>query len=165
MLGSGKSGAVRSGAAVGSAHSQDADIYGRYAVGLYRQALLTLVYSALGEQVVCDVTASESSPVPERAEDDTRRRLAKSIFWRCQQLAEGSAWQDRRSRQRPSGGVGGLGFLWASTVAGIRPRYRAALLRAVLRTPTISSTGALPPPGRGISMSLTAAADPSKGRR
>jgi hypothetical protein len=41
MLGSSKAGAVRAVAAPSPACGRDADLYRRYAVGLYRQALLT----------------------------------------------------------------------------------------------------------------------------
>src|ERR1700722_13643064 len=41
MLGSSKAGAVRAVAAPSPARGRDADLYRRYAVGLYRQALLT----------------------------------------------------------------------------------------------------------------------------
>jgi len=41
MLGSSKAGAVRAVAQPSPARGRDADLYRRYAVGLYRQALLT----------------------------------------------------------------------------------------------------------------------------
>ena len=41
MLGSSKAGAVRAVDAPSPARGRDADLYRRYAVGLYRQALLT----------------------------------------------------------------------------------------------------------------------------
>jgi hypothetical protein len=41
MLGSSRAGAVRAVDAPSSARGRDADLYRRYAVGLYRQALLT----------------------------------------------------------------------------------------------------------------------------
>ena len=41
MLGSSKAGAVRAVDAPSPARARDADLYRRYAVGLYRQALLT----------------------------------------------------------------------------------------------------------------------------
>ena len=76
MLGLGKTGTVRPAAAAGSAGSRD--IYQRYAVALYRQALLTLDDSALAERAVCDVVVNESALalVLERAEDRARDRAA-----------------------------------------------------------------------------------------
>jgi hypothetical protein len=53
------------------------EIYQRYAVVLYRQALLDL-----------DDPASAG---PERGEDDARYRLAESVFRRFRQLAAASA--------------------------------------------------------------------------
>jgi hypothetical protein len=57
MLGLGKTGTVRASATASSARSQD--IYQRYAVVLYRQALLTEDDSALAEHVVCDAIVNE----------------------------------------------------------------------------------------------------------
>jgi hypothetical protein len=76
MLGLGKTGTVRPAAEAGSAGSRD--IYQRYAVALYRQALLTLDDSALAERGVCDVVVNECALalVPERAEGNTRDRVA-----------------------------------------------------------------------------------------
>ena len=76
MLGLGKTGTVRPAAAASSAHSQD--IYQRYAVALYRQALLTRGDSALAERAVCDVVVNECALalVLERAEGNARDRAA-----------------------------------------------------------------------------------------
>jgi hypothetical protein len=57
MLRSGKTGAVRALVTASSARSRDADIYRRYAVGLFRQALLTRGDPALADHVACDVIA------------------------------------------------------------------------------------------------------------
>ena len=93
MLGSGKTGAVRAFVMASSARSRDADIYRRYAVGLYRQALLTRGDPALAEHVVCDVIVNECAlaRIPERGEDDARYRLTESVLRRCHQLA-GERW-------------------------------------------------------------------------
>ena len=115
MLGSGKTGAVRALATASSARSRDADIYRRYAVGLYRQALLTRGDPALADHVVCDVIVNERAlaRIPERGEDDARYRLTESVLRRRQQLAGGA-------------------------VASY-PRDMAALLHAVMRRLTSSS--------------------------
>lgn len=159
----GKTGTVR--ATANSDRSRDADIYDRYAVGLYRQAVLTLGDPALAEHVVCDVIVDECALVPPRGrgEADARHRLAESAFRRCQQLAAGHG---RRPGQPPSAGVadcidpgrllsgteraalglvlfGGLGYVRASKVMGIHPRDMAALLHAGLRRLTTSSAAAV----------------------
>jgi hypothetical protein len=78
MLGSSKTGAARALVTVGSARSRDADLYRRYAAGMYRQALLARGDPALAEHVVCDVIVNERAlaRMPERGEDDARYRLA-----------------------------------------------------------------------------------------
>ena len=93
MLGSGKTGAVLARVTVGSARSRDADLYRRYAVGLYRQALLSCCDSPLAEHVVHDVVVNERALVriPERGEDDARYRLTRSVLRRCRQLARSAA--------------------------------------------------------------------------
>lgn len=98
MLGSGKTGAVRALVTASSARVRDADLYRRYAAGVYRQALLTRGDPALAEHVVCDVVVNERAlaRMPERGEDDARYRLTESVLRRCQQLAAGPAWQARR---------------------------------------------------------------------
>ena len=102
MLGFGKTGTVR--ATASSDRSRDADIYDRYAVGLYRQAVLTLGDRALAEHVVSDVLVDECALFPPqgRGEADARHRLAESAFRRCQQLAAGHG---RDPGQPPSAGV------------------------------------------------------------
>jgi hypothetical protein len=92
MLGSGKTGAVRAHVTAGSARSRDADLYRRYAVGLYRQALRSRGDPALTEHVVCDVIVNECAlaRIPERGEDDARHRLTESVLRRCRQLARGA---------------------------------------------------------------------------
>jgi hypothetical protein len=138
MLGWSKTGRVRASATASSARSRDS--YQRYAVALYRQALLTLDDSALAEHVVDDVVAHECAPAPGpgRGEDDARYRLAESVFRRCHRLVAGSAQQDRRP-----GLFGGLGYIRASRVLGIHQRDMAALLRTVLRRLTTSPAAAV----------------------
>jgi hypothetical protein len=115
MLGSGNTGAVRAFVTASSARSQDADLYSRYAVRLYRQALHTYGGPPLPEPVVGDVIVNEAAlaRIAERGEDDARYRLTESVLRRCQQLA-------------------------ARAVA-IYPRDMAALLHAVMRRPASSS--------------------------
>ena len=105
MLGSGKTGAVRALVTASSARGRGADLYRRYAAGVYRQALLTRGDPPLAEHVVCDVIVNERAlaRMPERGEDDARYRLTESVLRRCQQLAAGPAWQARRPGRRPSG--------------------------------------------------------------
>ncbi len=80
MLGLGKTGTVRACAAAGSGRSRD--IYRRYAVALYTQALLTADDPALAERVVCDVAVNEFALalVPERGEDEARHRRPLGIY-------------------------------------------------------------------------------------
>jgi len=162
MLGSGKTRAFDARDTTSRARSQV--VYQRHAAALYRQALLMLDDPALAENVVCDVIADECALVPaqEHGEDQTRYRLARSVFRRCQQLAAGPARPDRRPPQRPSlsvarrvdpGGIlserergalglvlcGGLEYAQASTVLGIGPHDMAALLRTIMRRLTTSS--------------------------
>jgi hypothetical protein len=115
MLGSDKTGAVRAFVMGSSVPSRDADLYRRYAAGLYRQALLTRGDPVLAEHVVCDVIVNEAALVriPERSEDDARYRLTESVLRRCQQLAAGAV--------------------------AICPRDMAALLHAVMRRLASSS--------------------------
>jgi hypothetical protein len=93
MRGSGKTGAVRALVTVGSARSRDADIYRRYAVGLYRQALLTRGGQALAEHAVCDVIVNERAlaRIAERGEDDARYRLTESVLRRGRQVVSQAA--------------------------------------------------------------------------
>ena len=69
------------------------EIYQRYAVVLYRQALLNLDDPASAGHVACDALVNEYAlaAMPERGEDDARYRLAESVFRRFRQLAAGSA--------------------------------------------------------------------------
>jgi hypothetical protein len=116
MLGSGKTGRVRASATAATASpARSRDIYQRYAVALYRQALLTLDDSAPAEHVAGDVGANEyvPAPGPGRGEDDARYHLAESVLLRCHRLVAGSARQARRP-----GLFGGLGSIRASRVAG-----------------------------------------------
>ena len=108
MLGSGKTGAVRAFVMGSSVPSRDADLYRRYAAGLYRQALLTRGDPVLAEHVVCDVIVNEAAlaRIAERSQDDARYRLTESVPRRGQQLAAGAV--------------------------AIRPRDMAALLDVVM---------------------------------
>ena len=80
MLGLGKIATVRDSATVSPARSQE--IYQRYAVELYRQALLNLDDPASAGHVACDALVNECAlaAMPERGEDDARYRLAESVF-------------------------------------------------------------------------------------
>jgi hypothetical protein len=108
----GKTSTVRATAA-NSDRSRDADIYGRYAVGLYRQAVLTLGDPALAERVASDVIVDECALFPPqgRGEADAHHRLAESAFRRCQQLAAGPV----------AGGPGTSGGNRAPASAGPQP--------------------------------------------
>ena len=155
MLGLGKNDTAGAFVTARSAHSRD--IYRRYAARLYRQAFVTLGDLVLAEHVVRDVIAGECAlgPVPKGGKDNVRYRLAESVFRRCQQLAADPARRGCRPAQPPSGDgvdgidpggllsetergalglvlVGGLDYVRASRVLGMRPRDMAALLRAVL---------------------------------
>jgi hypothetical protein len=126
MLGSSKTSAVRAFVTAGSTRSRDADLYRRYAAGLYRQALLTRGDPALAEHVVCDVIVNERAlaRMPARGEDDARYRLslrARAI---------------RRPRVRP---VGGLRYVRAGGAVASYPRDMAALWHAVMRRLASSS--------------------------
>jgi hypothetical protein len=101
MLGSGKTGAVRAFVTPGPAHSRDADVYRRYAAGLYRQALMTRGEPALAEHVVCDVLVNEAAlaRIPERGEDGARYRLTEFVLRRCHQLAARAVAIHPRDRQ------------------------------------------------------------------
>ena len=80
MLGSGKTGAVRALVTASSARSRDADVYRRYAAGLYREALLTRGDPAVPEHAVCDVIVNEAAlaRISERGDDDARHRGRRS---------------------------------------------------------------------------------------
>jgi hypothetical protein len=86
MLSWGKSGTVRASATASPARSRD--IYQRYAVALYRHALLNLDDSAPAEHAVCDAVVNECAlaAIPERGEDDARFPLVPSQsrrWWRA----------------------------------------------------------------------------------
>ena len=68
-------------------------IYQRYAVVLYRQALLNLDDPAPPGHVACDALVNEYAlaAMAERGEDDARYRLAESVFRRFRQLAGSAA--------------------------------------------------------------------------
>ena len=104
MLGSGKTGAVRTRVTDGSARSRDADLYRRYAVGLYRQALRSRSDPALAEQVVRDAVVNDCAlaRIAERGEDDARYRRTESVLRRCRQVGR-RAVAIVRGTWRPSG--------------------------------------------------------------
>ena len=110
MLGPGKTRAVRALVTASSARSRDADIYRRYAVGLYRQALLTRGDPALAEHVVCDVFVNERAlaRMPERGDDDARYRRDMAALWHTvmRRLASSSAAvaEDGSQVRRPAAG-------------------------------------------------------------
>jgi hypothetical protein len=72
MLGLGKTGTARGSAPVGPAHGQE--IYERYAVALYRQALLNLDDPASAGQVAGDALVNECAlaAIQGRGKDDAR---------------------------------------------------------------------------------------------
>ena len=104
MLAWGKTGTVRAGATASLASRWAADIYRRCAVGLYKQALLTLGDSALAGDVACGVTAEECTPPPAPGfdQDEARYRLAKPVFRRYRQLAGGMGSWRHGSRRHGS---------------------------------------------------------------
>jgi hypothetical protein len=115
MLGSSKTGAVRALVTAGSTRSRDADLYRRYAAGLYRQALLTRGDPAPAEHVVCDVIVNERAlaRMPQRGDDDERYRLATypramAALWHAlmRKLAPSSVAvaEDGRQERRPAAG-------------------------------------------------------------
>ena len=103
MLGWGKTGAAFSFVTASSARGQDTDLYRRYAVTLYRQALQTRGDPVLAERVACDVIVNEAAlaRMPEPGEDDARNRLTGPLLWRCQRRAAG-AWLVIRVTRRLS---------------------------------------------------------------
>jgi hypothetical protein len=161
MLRSGKNGTVRT--FVPACSARNADMYQRYASGLYRQPFLTLGDSALAVHVVRDVIADECAlaAAPEFGEDEVRHRLAESVFRRCQQLVADRARRDCRpapplrdvascadpgvpEREGAGGARAGAHrrsrVRRARRVLGICPRDMAALLRtALLRLATLSA--------------------------
>ena len=80
MLGSGKTRAVRALVTASPARSRDADPYRQYAVGLYRQALLTRGDSALAEPVGSAVLVNEGALARSRSggDDDARDRWTRA---------------------------------------------------------------------------------------
>jgi hypothetical protein len=125
-----------------------ADLYDRYATGLYRQALLTIDDAAEAEQAVRDVILAECEhpPAPEHGQDDTRRRLALSAYRRCRELAADPARENRRSagpggflspQERGALGLVLFGGVERNEVCGelmMSPADLAVLLRTALHT-------------------------------
>ncbi len=93
MLGSGKTGTVRARVTAGPARSRDAGLYRRYAVGLYRQALLSRGDPALSGHGACDVIVNEYAlaRIPEHGEDHARYRLTESVLRRCRKVVSRAA--------------------------------------------------------------------------
>jgi hypothetical protein len=135
MLGWGKTGTVRGSSRVSPARSQE--IYQRYAVALYRQALLNPGDPTPGWHAACDVVVNEGAlaAMPERDEDNTRYRLAESAVRRFGQLATraGVARSPLRAGSIRSRVIRRPGVHPGQRRAGIHPREMAALLRLVLR--------------------------------
>jgi hypothetical protein len=134
MLGWGKTGTVHDSARVSPARSQE--IYQRYAVALYRQALLNPGDPASAGHVACDALVNECAlaAMPERGEDDGRYRLAESAVWRFRQLATraGVARSPLRAGSIRNPVIRRPGVHPGQRRAGIHPREMAALLRLVL---------------------------------
>jgi hypothetical protein len=144
MLAWGKTGPVRASAPAGLAGRRAADIYRRCAVGLYKQALLTLGDSALAGDVAGGAIADECTlpPAPSSGEDEARYRLAEPVFRRYRQLAAGPDRGGLSEDQREALGLalsGGLGYVRASRALGTYPRGMPALLHTVLRRLASSS--------------------------
>ncbi len=139
------------------------DFYDRYTAGLYRQALFTLDDPELAGQAVCDVLAGEYARpgTPASAGLDAGRRLAVSVYRRCQQLAASSAWHHRSAQERlvpaHADGAGAaalltlneraalalvlfgrLEYVQASRELAITPREMAGLLHDMLRRLAVS---------------------------
>ena len=136
MLGLGKTGTVRASATAGPARNRD--IYQRYAVALYRRALLAHDNPVLAEHAACDVIVNERAlaAMPERGEDDARCRLAESAVRRFRQLATraGVARSPLRAGSIRTRVIRRPGVHPGQRSAGIHPRELAALLRVVLRS-------------------------------
>jgi hypothetical protein len=149
------------GQQAGSAHDG-------YAVGLYRQALLTLGDVSLAEHVVLTVIVDEciQHGPPDADARAAARRLAISTYWRCQELGRNRGQRSRSgARLVPAGtpgdtdpaalsvqerGIiglmlfGGLGYAEASSELAIPPDDLAVIVRAALRrlaVPAAASPG------------------------
>jgi hypothetical protein len=98
MPGLGKTAAVPGSAGVSLARSQA--IYRRYAVALYRQALLNLGAPVAAGHVACDALVNECAlaAIPERGTGAARYRRAESVFRRSRQLAAGPGLGTSTSR-------------------------------------------------------------------
>jgi hypothetical protein len=80
MMGLSKTGKVSASATARAASSRD--LYQRYAVALYRQALRNVDDSALAEPAACDVIVNECALalVPECGEDNARYRRFLGMY-------------------------------------------------------------------------------------
>jgi predicted DNA-binding protein (UPF0251 family) len=130
-----------------------AEIYDRYAIAVFRQALLMLDDEVQAARVALDVIADECASPPASADDGDRasRRLAVSVLQRCEQLTAGKD-RARRRRTPPHDRAdsecldyteravlglviyGGLGYREAARELAISPPLAAATLRAALIT-------------------------------
>jgi hypothetical protein len=108
MLRSTTTGAVRALVTTSSARGPGADLYRRYAAGLYRQALLTRGEPASARRVGCDVVVNERAlaRIPERGEYDARYRLGALWHAVIRRLASPSAAvaEDGSQVGRPAAG-------------------------------------------------------------
>lgn len=143
MFGWGKTGTVHASATVSPARSQK--IYRRYAVVLYRQALLNLDDPASAGHVIGDLLVNECAlaVMPEHGEDDARFRLAESVLRRPRPLAARPAQQDRRSEQGLPAASGPACLRWhARLLSTTGTRLQLRQPRANLQLPrTMPRTG------------------------
>jgi hypothetical protein len=130
------------------------DLYDRYAVGLYRQALVTLDDAGTAGRVVADVLAGEfGRPQPraggiraggiradtlEDSAGEVGRRLAVSVYWRCRHVAMSPVGAGPGGPGVEGRGAlalvlyGGLDYRAASQELAIAPAEMAAILRTAL---------------------------------
>lgn len=86
-----------------ASRDRDAEIYRRYAVVLYRQALLALGDEGMAGQADRDLISDGSTrpQVSRKGAEGTVGRLALSALRRCREMAAGhNRAQQRRSRRR-----------------------------------------------------------------
>jgi hypothetical protein len=128
-------------AGAGSAPSARArDTYERHASGLYRQAVLTLGDPGAAGRIVADVLTAECAR--SQAPDDhcVGRRLAVSVYWRCQWTARGEGNEGVRERGALAlVRFGGLDYRQASEELAVTPAEMAAILCTALRDLTAAT--------------------------
>jgi hypothetical protein len=144
---------TRAGSPDSAARARAADIYDRYALTVFQQALLLLENERQAVRVALDVITDECASPTSSPDDGDRpsRRLAVSVLRRCEQL---TARNDRpRHRRTPAQGhadsqsldyteravlglviYGGLGYREAARELAISPPLAAAALRTALIT-------------------------------